>query len=72
MDDGCDRNRAVVLFESSLNPVNQFISNLYETQDDAEKKSNAKGTDRFGIHGKRLNGLFFFETSDCYPYVLEK
>lgn len=65
-DDGCDHNRAVFLFESSMNP--EYIYSAKNCQN-AGRNQCSRAMDRFGIHGKHSSGQFYFETSSCYPYV---
>lgn len=68
----CSHVRAAYLFEVSLNSKNIFISTECGNDVHAMSHTCKEIYDRFGIHGKHLVGQFYFQTSDCYPYLLTK
>lgn len=69
---GCSHVRAAYLFEVSLNALNIFKGQ--ECGDDvrAMLRQCNQFFDRLGIHGNHYSGQYYFETADCYPYLLNK
>lgn len=66
----CYHNRAIFLFESSMNPDHMFIGKHCENDENGKRGTCSKKIDQMGIHGKHLMGQFYFKTTSCYPYCL--
>lgn len=68
-NDACDHERAIGLFDASLNPAYQFDARKCDSEGRARLNLCANQIDRLGIYAKRLNGQFYFPTAECYPFV---
>lgn len=64
----CSHIRAVYIFEASLHRSNAFMGRKCADDQRAYNNLCYAEVDRFGIHGNHSNGLFYFRTTDCYPY----
>lgn len=69
-DSICSHSRATYIFETSFENTCIFMGRQCASDIKSVQNKCAEITDRFGVHGKKTPGRFYFKTDKCYPYCL--